>query len=61
MAKFTKLEEEVKIDIICDKLNIILRNTLNNDFKYSLDTKKIITVKDMRQDVIIHNFRLQKS
>ena len=58
MALFTKLEEELKIDTTNESINIILRNTVNSDFRYSLDLKKIKTIKVMRQDVILNKERL---
>ena len=65
MSKFQRLdnEEEIKIDIdevndvkkdkdkLKDILNIILRNPMNEDIKFPLDIKQIISVKELRTNV----------
>jgi hypothetical protein len=61
-------DEEIIIDIDSSqsenndfKINIIFRNPRNEDFKYTLDRKKILLVKDLRRDVINYNFILHYS
>lgn len=54
MSKFQKLEEEIRIEITDpeeDCINIILRNTKNDNKKYSFDKNIIKYVKDLRLDV----------
>ena len=53
MAKFQKLEEEVKIDIDnqINQTKIILRSLNNENTNYYLDNKLIIYTEQFRNDV----------
>ena len=65
MSKFQRFdnEEEIKIELdevkdvksdkdkLKDILNITLRNPMNEDIKFPLDIKQIISVKELRTNV----------
>ena len=63
-TKFTKLKEEVVIDINqntnnqSDLIDIIFRNPNNEDLKYKLDNSKVISVEDLRHEVSIYIIKL---
>jgi hypothetical protein len=59
MANFAKLnEEEIKIEIESSKttpdyiINILLRNPKREDFKYTINTNIIKTIKHLKNEVI---------
>lgn len=58
MANFAKLnEEEIKIEIEPNTttpdhiINIILRNPKREDYKHTLNTKIVKTIKDLKKEV----------
>ncbi len=51
-TKFEKLEEDdIKIEVINNNINIILRNLNNENINYALDTTKITQTSQLRSDV----------
>ncbi len=53
MAKYETLNEDVKLDIDSDNIQIVLRNISSENISYNINKNKIITTGELRADVFV--------